>query len=137
MQSATMLNEIIQIFALLSEDCHYAECRHVEYHHYAECHQAECRQAECGGAFVGGAFLSMTTCLEYFFFVAKPRRGQRLSEFYKTCSVFTNFVNRAPHIRHQCRKKTVFSCHRCLINSGVEKMNNIYIQIRTLTTRCL
>ncbi len=28
-------------------------------------------------------------------------------------------------IRHQCRKTAVTSCHRCLINSGVEKMNNI------------
>jgi hypothetical protein len=29
------------------------------------------------------------------------------------------------HIRHQCRKTTVLSRHRCLINTGVEKMNNI------------
>jgi hypothetical protein len=27
--------------------------------------------------------------------------------------------------RHQCRKTAVLGCHRCLINSGVEKMNNI------------
>ncbi len=33
--------------------------------------------------------------------------------------------NRRAHIRHQCRKATVLSCHRCLINTGVEKMNNI------------
>ncbi len=25
------------------------------------------------------------------------------------------------HIRHQCRKTAVLSCHRCLINSGVKK----------------
>jgi hypothetical protein len=30
-------------------------------------------------------------------------------------------------IKHQCRKTTVLSCHRCLINTGVEKMNNIEI----------
>ncbi len=28
-------------------------------------------------------------------------------------------------IRHQRRKTTVLSCHRCLIYTGVEKMNNI------------
>jgi hypothetical protein len=28
-------------------------------------------------------------------------------------------------IRHQCRKTAVLSCHSCLINTGVEKMNNI------------
>ncbi len=33
--------------------------------------------------------------------------------------------NGTSHIRHQCRKTTVLSCHRCLINTGVEKMNNI------------
>ncbi len=32
--------------------------------------------------------------------------------------------NGTVHIRHQCRKTTVLSCHRCLINTGVEKMNN-------------
>jgi hypothetical protein len=40
---------------------------------------------------------------------------------------------RTAHIRHQFRKTTVLSRHRCLINTGVEKMNNII----TLTTRCL
>ncbi len=33
--------------------------------------------------------------------------------------------NRTVHIWHQCRKATVLSCHRCLINTGVEKMNTI------------
>jgi hypothetical protein len=28
-------------------------------------------------------------------------------------------------IRHQCRKTTVLSCHRGLINTGVEKVSNI------------
>jgi hypothetical protein len=37
----------------------------------------------------------------------------------------TNNTNGTAHIRHQCRKTTVLSCHRCLINSGVEEMNNI------------
>jgi hypothetical protein len=30
-------------------------------------------------------------------------------------------VNRKAYIIHQCRKTTVLSCHRCLINPGVEK----------------
>jgi hypothetical protein len=38
--------------------------------------------------------------------------------------MFCNFyletnINRTMHIRHQCRKTTVLSCHRCLINTGV------------------
>ncbi len=45
--------------------------------------------------------------------------------------------NGTPCIRHQCRKTGVLSLHRFLINSGVEKMNNIQLWIRTLTTRCL
>ncbi len=40
-------------------------------------------------------------------------------------------------IRQLCSKTTVLSCHRCLINTGVEKMNNIQILIGVLTTRCL
>ncbi len=31
--------------------------------------------------------------------------------------------NRTTCNRHLCRKTTVLSCHRCLINTGVEKMN--------------
>jgi hypothetical protein len=27
----------------------------------------------------------------------------------------------------KCRKNTVLSCHRCLINTGDENMNNIYL----------
>jgi hypothetical protein len=33
--------------------------------------------------------------------------------------------NRTAHIRHQKRKTTVLSCHRCLINTDVAKLNNI------------
>jgi hypothetical protein len=33
--------------------------------------------------------------------------------------------NRTARIRCICRKTTVLRCHRCLINTGVEKMNNI------------
>jgi hypothetical protein len=66
--------------------------------------------------------------------------------FYKIChwflvtnKLFTglNIPNKTTHIRQVCRKTIVWSCHRCLINTGVEKMNNILIQIRVLTTKCL
>jgi hypothetical protein len=46
----------------------------------------------------------------------------------KTSYSFDNLeVIRTARIRHQCRKTAVLSCHRCLINTGVEKikMNNI------------
>jgi len=33
--------------------------------------------------------------------------------------------DRRARIRHQCTKTTALSCHRCLINTGVEKMNII------------
>ncbi len=36
-----------------------------------------------------------------------------------------DYPNRKARIRHQCRKTTVFSCHRCLINASVENINNI------------
>ncbi len=35
------------------------------------------------------------------------------------------YPNRTTHKRHLCRKTTVFSCHRCLIKTGVIKLNNI------------
>jgi hypothetical protein len=33
--------------------------------------------------------------------------------------------NRTACIGHQCRKMAVLSCHRYIINTGVEDMNNI------------
>ncbi len=35
------------------------------------------------------------------------------------------YHNGTAHIRHQCRKTNVLSCRRCLIKTGVEKMNYI------------
>jgi hypothetical protein len=32
------------------------------------------------------------------------------------------------HIRNQCRKTTVLSSHRCLINTGIEK-NELHLNI--------
>ncbi len=43
----------------------------------------------------------------------------------ETEGVEFNCYNGAKHIKHQCRKKAVLSCHRYLFNSGVEKINNI------------
>ncbi len=40
---------------------------------------------------------------------------------------FIKTENGTARIRHQCRKTTVLSRHRCLINTGVEKMNYISI----------
>ena len=46
---------------------------------------------------------------------------------YLGCDYIKNIFakNRTACIRHQCKKTTVLSCHRCIINTGVEKMNNI------------
>ncbi len=39
-------------------------------------------------------------------------------------SVILNAIgNRRACIRHLCKKTNVLRCHRCLINTGVEKMN--------------
>jgi hypothetical protein len=48
-------------------------------------------------------------------------------DFGERCQIQQLFTlhNRTTHIRHQCRKTTVLSCHRCIINTGVEKINNI------------
>jgi hypothetical protein len=35
------------------------------------------------------------------------------------------YNDRRACIIHQCRKTTVISCHRCLINTGIEKMTYI------------
>jgi hypothetical protein len=68
-----------------------------------------------------------------------PLQMARFQIFFRRQRLDSNprTLNRTAHIRHQCRKTTVLSCHRCLISSGVEKMNNIQIQIITLTTKGL
>ncbi len=40
-------------------------------------------------------------------------------------SGLTTILNRTAHTRHLCRKTTVINCHRYLMNTGAEKMNNI------------
>jgi hypothetical protein len=34
-------------------------------------------------------------------------------------------VNRTSRIRHQCKKTTVLSCYRWLINTSIENLNNV------------
>jgi hypothetical protein len=46
--------------------------------------------------------------------------GSEISPGFKCPSLK---ANRRAHNRHQCRETTVLSCHRCLIDTGVEKMN--------------
>ncbi len=48
-----------------------------------------------------------------------------IEHYDNTYNDFTYNDNRTAHIRYKCRKTTVLSCHRRLINTGVEKMNNI------------
>ncbi len=45
--------------------------------------------------------------------------------FISSNNVTAHFINRTAHVRHQCTKTIVLSCHRCLINSCVENMNYI------------
>ncbi len=52
----------------------------------------------------------------YLCFVNQRSQGQH-----------SNCHNRTARIRHKCRKTTVSSSLRCLINTGVEKMNYILI----------
>jgi hypothetical protein len=47
---------------------------------------------------------------------------------YKLSSVTLKYsqVKRTAHIRHQCRKATVLSCNRCLLNTRVEKIEKYF-----------
>ena len=49
-------------------------------------------------------------------------KGQNIKEHVQSQNVECYVT---AHIRHQCRKTAVISCHSCLFNSGVEKMNCI------------
>jgi hypothetical protein len=51
--------------------------------------------------------------------------GINLTEKKSFFSSLDKNFNGTARIRHQCRKAAVLSYHRFLINSGVEKMNNI------------
>ena len=47
------------------------------------------------------------------------------STFLSTLLSLGYNLNWTACIRHQCTKTTALTCHRCLINNDVEKMNNI------------
>ncbi len=54
------------------------------------------------------------------------RKYQTRVEVVNTvCENIEVFIDRAAHIRDLCKKTTVLSFHRFLINNGVEKMNNV------------
>ncbi len=48
---------------------------------------------------------------------------------WQSCSLT---CNRTARISYQCRKTNVISCHRCLINTGVEE-KNIYIYDKNIS----
>jgi 6-phosphofructokinase len=48
--------------------------------------------------------------------------GDNITIFFKSNNTF---YNRRTCIRHQCRKTIVLRCHRCLINTVIEKMNTV------------
>jgi hypothetical protein len=45
-------------------------------------------------------------------------------EYLESANAHGRFSNTTVHIRHLCRKTAVLNCHRCLRNTGVEKINN-------------
>jgi hypothetical protein len=49
-------------------------------------------------------------------------------------SVAKYSANRTARIRHRCRKTTVLSCHRCLINTGVKKWTTFEYRLKLLPT---
>jgi hypothetical protein len=51
--------------------------------------------------------------------------GQSSDLYLNAVHFFMTSVNGTVHIRHQCRKTAVLSCHIFLISSGVWKMDHI------------
>ncbi len=128
--------------------CRYAECQYVQCH-YAHCHYAQCHYAQCQYAVIMFSgimliiimliratidmlafFIANSTILTVFFYscyCSKYWVCFCLHNCYCCLNCYCKYYqnNRRAHIRHQCRKTTVLRCHRCLINTGVEKMNSI------------
>ncbi len=59
-------------------------------------------------------------------------------------AIWKEISNRKGWIRHQCMKATVLNCHKCLINTGVEKIelhlnifNNFEQQMSLSKSKCL
>jgi hypothetical protein len=55
------------------------------------------------------------------------RNLQKYFKITKFVHIWNDLDNRRAHIRHQCWKTTVLSCHKDLINTGIEQMNSISI----------
>ncbi len=68
--------------------------------------------------------------LECFHNTALPRTG--LSQ--TGSNVYMLIYNRTVRIRHQCRKTTVLSCHRCLTHINIDK--NFYHQMSLSKSKC-
>ncbi len=112
-------------------DWHYAECCYAE-SCYAECHSTECHSAECHDAKENIFQNVEKNCVITFrlFNLLKFFSGFIIHLFYliepSAMSLLLGLTqnNGIVHIRHQCRKTTVLRFHRCLIKTGVEKLNN-------------
>ncbi len=57
--------------------------------------------------------------------IKRPNLKTHLKQHFGYLPLAFKIPNWTTCIRHQCMKTTVFSCHRCLINIGVEKANSI------------
>jgi hypothetical protein len=53
------------------------------------------------------------------------QQRNKLERLSLTSFYFPYESNRTARIRHQWWKTAVLGCHRCLIDTGVEKLNNI------------
>ncbi len=110
-----IMNAIMQSTISYTE-YHYATFRYSMCHcaewHYAMCRYAECHYTECP---------IQSVCAYNDFHYAECH--------YTEC-------NGTAHIRHHCWETTVLRCYRYLINYGAEQINNIYLFIKILTTRC-
>ncbi len=73
--------------------------------------------------FLLGKNVSSYLNLIKYFQLSNPRQSSLT--FLINFVLMVIYVNRTMHIIHQCRKRTALSCHRCIICTGVEKMNNI------------
>jgi hypothetical protein len=54
-------------------------------------------------------------------------RKETTSTMMLQCQMESLTTHNRTHIRHQCRKTTILSCHRCLTNTGVKKEHHLNI----------
>jgi hypothetical protein len=120
----------------------------------AECHCAGCRGATNSADVIGGSWNIffcfglieiLKVCNTWITRGWKFQSPNKEQQFHKKnffwrnlqfCAIrwtvfvaillYINFSNRTARIRQECRRATVLSCHRCIINTGIEKMNTIH-----------